>query len=411
MVNGNSSINANSNNITLTGVITGNSNPSNNNNNNNNNNSNIINSTKKPPYSYAQLIAQAISSSPDQQLTLSQIYSYISSKFGYYRLDDKGWQNSIRHNLSLNRNFVKIARQQNEPGKGSFWRIEPTSEIKVIEQAFSRKSRSSTPNRVVYTSNGAASSNNNTSVNTSMSTNNNSMYMTNGIINQSCSNNISNNSNSESQSSSSFASPSNQKHLHSSLDSTAVNNNNNNMSNKDFDYNEYDDEEDDENEELLQEEVVEEQVEETEIHDEDINEEIVEEEIVSEKDEKSHNLVVNDCGAAKMVIEENQSCKMSALPSLTDAKNELDIKLANVEAAPVNNEEKSSVLSEELPQSTLPITASISSTPVNDLVQQQILNAIISQIQINNTNCAQNQQGHLNSNGTNLMQVKNYLKI
>lgn len=102
--------------------------------------------SKKPPYSYAQLIAQAICSSQEQQLTLSQIYSYISSKYSYYKLDDKGWQNSIRHNLSLNRNFVKVARQQNEPGKGSFWRIEPTSELKVVEQAFSSKSRSSTPN-------------------------------------------------------------------------------------------------------------------------------------------------------------------------------------------------------------------------------------------------------------------------
>lgn len=99
---------------------------------------------KKPPYSYAQLIAQAISSSDEQQLTLSQIYSHIAGKFAYYKLDDKGWQNSIRHNLSLNRNFVKVARQQNEPGKGSFWRIEPTSELKIVEQAFSRKSRTTT---------------------------------------------------------------------------------------------------------------------------------------------------------------------------------------------------------------------------------------------------------------------------
>ena len=48
--------------------------------------------------------------------------------------------------MSLNRHFVKVARHQYQPGKGSFWRIEPTSEAKVIEQAFSRKSRSSTPN-------------------------------------------------------------------------------------------------------------------------------------------------------------------------------------------------------------------------------------------------------------------------
>lgn len=106
--------------------------------------SNLVSSrsAKKPPYSYAQLIAQAISSAPDQQLTLSQIYSYIASKFGYYRIEDKGWQNSIRHNLSLNRNFVKVARQQNEPGKGSFWRIDPNSELKIVEQAFNRKARS-----------------------------------------------------------------------------------------------------------------------------------------------------------------------------------------------------------------------------------------------------------------------------
>ncbi len=110
-----------------------------------------INSTtgRKPPYSYAQLIAQAISSSQEQQLTLSQIYTFIAQKYSYYKLDDKGWQNSIRHNLSLNRHFVKVARHQNEPGKGSFWRIESSSEIKVIEQAFSRKSRSSTPSNPI----------------------------------------------------------------------------------------------------------------------------------------------------------------------------------------------------------------------------------------------------------------------
>ncbi|CAF0830352.1 unnamed protein product [Brachionus calyciflorus] len=124
-------------------------------------NMNCSDDSKKPPYSYAQLIAQAISSSKEQQLTLSQIYQFISSNYSYYKLDDKGWQNSIRHNLSLNRNFVKVARQQNEPGKGSFWRIESSSELKVKEQAYSRKSRSSTPNglnRVVLQSSPNSSS-------------------------------------------------------------------------------------------------------------------------------------------------------------------------------------------------------------------------------------------------------------
>jgi len=46
----------------------------------------------KPPYSYAQLIVQAISTASDKQLTLSGIYSYITKNYPYYRTADKGWQ-------------------------------------------------------------------------------------------------------------------------------------------------------------------------------------------------------------------------------------------------------------------------------------------------------------------------------
>ncbi|XKL61076.1 hypothetical protein PGB90_008133 [Kerria lacca] len=99
----------------------------------------------KPPYSYAQLIVQAIASAPDKQLTLSGIYSYITKNYPYYRTADKGWQNSIRHNLSLNRYFLKVPRSQEEPGKGSFWRIDPQSESKLIEQAFRRRRQRGVP--------------------------------------------------------------------------------------------------------------------------------------------------------------------------------------------------------------------------------------------------------------------------
>uniref|UniRef100_A0A0M3I8Q9 Fork-head domain-containing protein n=1 Tax=Ascaris lumbricoides TaxID=6252 RepID=A0A0M3I8Q9_ASCLU len=97
------------------------------------------NPEEKPPYSYAQLIVQAIMSSPDHQITLSGIYAFITNRYPWYRATDKGWQNSIRHNLSLNRYFVKVARAHDEPGKGSFWRMEPSSAQKNMEMAYKKR--------------------------------------------------------------------------------------------------------------------------------------------------------------------------------------------------------------------------------------------------------------------------------
>ena len=80
---------------------------------------------KRPPYRYATLIAMAILRANNHCLSLAQIYQWISDNFPYYSLTESGWQNSIRHNLSLNKNFIKIKRPSHDPGKGHFWGIEP----------------------------------------------------------------------------------------------------------------------------------------------------------------------------------------------------------------------------------------------------------------------------------------------
>lgn len=93
----------------------------------------------KPPHSYAQLIGMAILRSPLRRLTLSQIYKWISDNYSFYSPNDAGWQNSIRHNLSLHKNFIKIERPKDDPGKGNYWGIEPGTESQFLREKPTRK--------------------------------------------------------------------------------------------------------------------------------------------------------------------------------------------------------------------------------------------------------------------------------
>ncbi|KAK2749160.1 hypothetical protein FQN57_006775 [Myotisia sp. PD_48] len=93
----------------------------------------------KPPYSYATLIGMAILRAPNRRLTLSQIYKWISDSFDFYGSGDFGWQNSIRHNLSLHKAFVKQERPKDDPGKGHYWVIEAGMESQFIKDRSLRK--------------------------------------------------------------------------------------------------------------------------------------------------------------------------------------------------------------------------------------------------------------------------------
>ncbi|KAI8986605.1 hypothetical protein BDB01DRAFT_834573 [Pilobolus umbonatus] len=103
------------------------------------------NTEGKPPYSYATLIKYAIEQSPTHKLTLSQIYDWVIQNYPYYGTAGSGWKNSIRHNLSLNKCFVRIPRPMNEPGKGSYWIVDHyalETEQRNIHRGRSTRSRS-----------------------------------------------------------------------------------------------------------------------------------------------------------------------------------------------------------------------------------------------------------------------------
>ncbi|KAF8556540.1 winged helix DNA-binding domain-containing protein, partial [Imleria badia] len=81
---------------------------------------------EKPSAPLPMLIKLAIYGSPNQQLTLQEIYNELENRFQWFRehKHDKAWKNSIRHNLSLNKVFRNVPRPITEPGKGSYWQLD-----------------------------------------------------------------------------------------------------------------------------------------------------------------------------------------------------------------------------------------------------------------------------------------------
>jgi hypothetical protein len=106
----------------------------------------IVDDGTKPPHSYATLIGMAILRSPQRRLTLAQIYKWISDTYSFYNAQDAGWQNSIRHNLSLNKHFIKQERPKDDPGKGNYWAIEPGMEHLFMKEKPTRKASATAEN-------------------------------------------------------------------------------------------------------------------------------------------------------------------------------------------------------------------------------------------------------------------------
>ncbi|KAI9684168.1 MAG: hypothetical protein M1829_003438 [Trizodia sp. TS-e1964] len=76
---------------------------------------------------YAKLIWRALRSKPSHRMVLKEIYRWFelhTEKAINPRV--KGWQNSIRHNLSMNADFLKIphAKPEDQAQKGFIWGLE-----------------------------------------------------------------------------------------------------------------------------------------------------------------------------------------------------------------------------------------------------------------------------------------------
>lgn len=96
----------------------------------------------KPPHSYIALIATAILNSPEKRLTLTEINDYLVKHYVFFRGSYQGWKNSVRHNLSFNKCFVKILRDPARPwGKDNYWTVSSLNDYLLSDGSFRRRRR------------------------------------------------------------------------------------------------------------------------------------------------------------------------------------------------------------------------------------------------------------------------------
>ena len=102
---------------------------------------------ERPKMSYYKLILEALNNASNGMLVLSDIYEAISTKYPYYKMTNKNWQNSIRYNLSLNKTFTKAEKMigPDVEKRGCFWKL-ANEEIRQFERDVCQELSSSKQN-------------------------------------------------------------------------------------------------------------------------------------------------------------------------------------------------------------------------------------------------------------------------
>ena len=92
---------------------------------------------RKPALSYVAMIAQALLSSPNGRMALSDIYDHIMENVPFYRSTTLAWRNAVRHNLSVNEAFIRAGRT--DIGRGHYWTIHPACVMQFYQGDYNRR--------------------------------------------------------------------------------------------------------------------------------------------------------------------------------------------------------------------------------------------------------------------------------
>ena len=80
--------------------------------------------------SFPELIAEALNNAPKGELVISDIFKSINLRHPLYKLEDLGWQNTVRGAISRNKNFAKANKANNYQ---QYWKFSEADQGESIE--------------------------------------------------------------------------------------------------------------------------------------------------------------------------------------------------------------------------------------------------------------------------------------